>query len=171
MKIKNQKGISLIKVILIIIGLICFMLFINEMTAPKTGIGSYEEEKAEYEIAKLNSDLASLRYAISLSELKTLENSKYGYSTLDKSDFDGMGQYVQSLDSQNQWFGDSYSTFYGKILDTSTQEVTQISDGNYIATFTLIKDNTQKSNIIDIKYSFEIGSIPDGAKIFINKEQ
>lgn len=162
--LKNQKGISLIKVILIIIALICFMLFINEMTTPKTGIGSYKEETAKSALAKFNYYLSDLRYAISLSNLKKLENSRYGYSTLPLSTFNGIGQYVQSLDSQNQWFSNSNSTFYGKMLDTSTQEVTQLSDGNYIATFT-INTNTSK-----LTYTFEIGSLADGNEIFISNE-
>lgn len=161
MKIKNQKGISLIKVILIIIGLISLMLFINEMTTPETGIGSYEEETAKSELATFKYYLSDLRYAISLSNLKKLENPRYGYSTLSLSTFDGIGQYIQNLDSQNQWFGNSNMTFYGKMLDTSTQEVTQISDGNYIATFNMNKDT------LELTYTFVTGNITDGNEIFI----
>ena len=168
MNFKSQKGVTLWRIVIIICVIIIGIQVIRtliDFTAPNNGIGSAAKEEAEYKVAQFEADLANLRYAIAQSELKQLENPRYGYSTISQTLFDRIGQYVKELDRQNDWFGNLNSSFTGIMVDTSSQEVTQLSDGNYIATFVTKKNG---STTILVSYTFKAGNIGNGAKILIN---
>lgn len=111
---------------------------------------------SKYELtASEGVSLATLRTAISQSKLD-------GTGTLSTENFNTLGRLVKNANSSNQWFNGSSTTYYVKTSDTSTQEITYISDGNYIAKFTIEIENPEsftKKKTYLVDYSFEEGTI------------
>ena len=81
----NQKGISLIKAIIIIAVIILAIIFVVQMSKPRNGIGTLKEETEEWERTKDNLDKATQKrqeaednYYKSLQDLRDAEEkSKY----------------------------------------------------------------------------------------------
>lgn len=80
--LKNQKGISLMKLVVIIAIIIVAIIFIVEMSKPRNGIKSIEEETKEWENAQENMNKAleksrdaQDKYYNSMSTLKELEEN------------------------------------------------------------------------------------------------
>ena len=140
---KNQKGISLI-IIIIIIALILFFIFMMSGSSSK-----YELTATE------GVSWATLRTAISQSAVD-------GTGTLSTENFNTLGKLVKNANSSNQWFSGNKAIYYGKITDTSNQLITILSDGNYIAKFTVEIENPEsftKKKTYLVDYSFEEGTI------------
>lgn len=102
---------------------------------------------------------ASLRVAISQSVVD-------GSGEMTSEDFDILGEIVKNQKSSNQWFGGHKAFFTGKIIDTSDYEITVITDGTYVARFTIENDGNDYK-LID--YKFEIAIIENGATFFVKE--
>ncbi|MGN1326700.1 MAG: hypothetical protein ACI4VQ_01245 [Clostridia bacterium] len=149
---RNQKGISLIKLI-IIIAVILFVLFLLF-----GGSSKYELSVADGEQVAL----ASLRTAIAQSRVD-------GSGTLSTENFNTLKKIVKNANSNNQWFSENKTIYYGKTADTSSQEITYISDGTYVAKFTIEIENPNSftnKKLFLVDYSFEEGTI-QGASFII----
>ena len=140
---KNQKGISLITII-IIIAIILFFIFIMSGSSSKYELTANE--------------------AVSLATLRTavFQSAVDGTGTLTTEHFNTLGKLVKNANSTNQWFSGNKAIYYGKATDTSNQEITILSDGDYIAKFTVEIENpesfTNKKTYL-VNYSFEEGTI------------
>lgn len=125
---KNQKGFSLTKLLIIIVLIIGF-IFISS------------DSKPGYELSVSNREeiaIAGLRLAI-------IQSSLDGSGAMTHDDFNTLGKIVKNANSSNQWFGSYNVIYYGKTADTSDKQVTIVSDGNYVATFTTIEQQEGKS--------------------------
>ena len=72
---KNQKGISLIKVIIIVAIIILGIIFIVKMSEPQDGIGTVKEEQEKYNKTLQNKEKADKQYQDALENaIKTKEN-------------------------------------------------------------------------------------------------
>ena len=139
---RNQKGITLIAIIIIIaIIILCIIIFSN--TKP-----GYELNIANKECLALS----ELRLAIAKAHL-----NGSGFITTDE--FNTLGKIVKNADSNNEWFSSNQGILYGDTYDTSDQDVTVISDGIYVATFTTKEKSTGPSlgdiETYLIEYTFE----------------
>ncbi len=134
---KNQKGISLIKLIIIVVIIIGVMIFIvansqgNVMTDIEWG---YIPSPEYYE----------LRLAVTTSEL-------YGSGTgkLSLESFNTLGRDVKK--AKGQWFKDSDVNFYALILDDETGEMVTLTDGIHVAVFMFEEGN----NYVDYVFADE----------------
>lgn len=74
-KMKNQNGISLIKVIIIVAIIILGVIFIVKMSEPQDGIGTVSEEQEKYNKTLQNKEKADKQYQDALENaIKTKEN-------------------------------------------------------------------------------------------------
>ena len=74
-KMKNQNGISLIKVIIIVAIIILGVIFIVKMSEPQDGIGTVNEEQEKYNKTLQNEEKADKQYQDALENaIKTKEN-------------------------------------------------------------------------------------------------
>ncbi len=74
-KMKNQNGISLIKVIIIVAIIILGVIFIVKMSEPQDGIGTVNEEQEKYNKTLQNKEKADKQYQDALENaIKTKEN-------------------------------------------------------------------------------------------------
>lgn len=141
-KFKSQKGIS-IKTLVIIVAVIIvlFFIFFNSK-------GGYKLS-SEYSIA-----YAGLNRAISQSTVD-------GTGIIERQSFNKLGTLVKNYKSSSQWFGGSKSIYSGKITTTSDGVITQVTDGTYVATFTMKYEipNNKMSDYILVDYTFENKSI------------
>lgn len=140
---KNQKGISLIAIIIIIAIIIVGIIIFSSNSKP-----GYELNVANKEALALS----ELRLAIAKGRL-----NGSGFITTDE--FSTLGKIVKNADSNNQWFSSNQGILYGDTYDTSDQYVTVISDGTYVATFTT-KEKSTGPSLGDIEtylidYTFE----------------
>lgn len=141
---KNEKGISLIVVILIV-AIILFFIIVS------TGNSKYELSVADGEQVAV----ASLRTAIAQSRVD-------GSGVLSNENFNSLKKLVKNADSNNQWFSENKTIYYGKTADTSNQEITYISDGTYVAKFIIEIENANsytKKKLFLVNYTFEEGTI------------
>lgn len=117
---KNQKGISLIKLIIIvgivIVGII--LIFCSDKSSTKIKWG-YIASSEYYE----------LRLAATTSE--AFGNGK---GTLLQTSFNTLGKDIKK--AKGKWFKNSNVNFKASILDTGNTEITTLSDGEHTATFT-----------------------------------
>lgn len=81
--IKNQKGISLMKLILIVVAVILVIIFIVKMSEPQDGIGTVEEEQEKYNKILQEKENADKKYQDALKNAvesqKRLEQLEKGY--------------------------------------------------------------------------------------------
>lgn len=140
--LKNQKGISLVKVIIIIAIIIVGIIIIVSMNS-----------KAGYEMdVKSGENVAytRLRLAIANSNLD-------GSGTLSSEDYNKLGKMAKNADSSNQWFSQTGRVaLYGGIADKDGYECTWVSDGTHCAIFYAKKeDNTYYLT----NYSFNVDDV------------
>lgn len=139
MKLKNQNGVSLMKVIIIVAVIILGIIIISAITS-----------KPGYELSVEKSEpvaYTNLRYSIAQAAA-----SSGGASTLKSEYIDTLGKLVKSVDSSNQWFSSNSGVFYGGTADTSDYQYTWISNGTYCATF-CIKQEGNTYYLCDFKFS------------------
>lgn len=118
---KSQKGIGLIKliiVIVIIIGVIIFIVANNQGNVMTDIEWGYMPSPEYYE----------LRLAATTSE--TLGS---GTGTLSLESFNTLGKDVK--DAKGKWFKNSNVNFRALILDGDTGEMTTLTDGEHVAIF------------------------------------
>lgn len=135
---ENQNGIALKTLIIIIAIVIVFLCFIF------SGSSGYKLNN-EYSLAYSHLNLAITKSALD------------GTGTIEREYFNKLGTLVKKYKSSSQWFGGYNSIYYGKITNTSDGIITQVSDGTYVATFTIKykTPNNQMSDYILVDYSFE----------------
>lgn len=142
--LKNQKGISLLKLILIIVIIIIAIGFISSFT-----------KQPGYKLDKSNGEaVAYTRLRLSIANARVADNLS---STLSKEDFDKLEEIVENADSSYNWFADSSSKIFifanyatDDVLvdygipaeDVDEFEITWVSDGTYCAVFTMRKVDT-----------------------------
>lgn len=72
---KNQKGISLIKVVIIVAIIIVGIIFVVKMSEPQDGIGSVQEEQEKYNKTLQEKEKADKQYQDALQNaIKSKEN-------------------------------------------------------------------------------------------------
>ena len=62
-----------------------------------------------------------------------------GTGTIIRTEFDNVGKMLKNIDTKNQWFSGAI-TYYGLYTKTSDGFITQVTDGNDVATFTMEYD-------------------------------
>ena len=132
---KNQKGISLITLIIfiaIIIGVIIFIIANNQGNVMTDIEWGYMPSTEYYE----------LRLAVTTSE--TLGNG-----TLSLASFNTLGKDVKK--ANGKWFKKSNVNFRGKILDSDTGEMVTLTDGENVAIFMFDNGN----NYVDYVFADE----------------
>jgi len=124
---KNQKGISLIKLIIfavIIIGVIVFIVANNQGNVMTDIEWGYMPSPEYYE----------LRLAATTSE--TLGSGK---GTLSLASFNTLGKDVKK--ANGKWFKNSNVNFRALILDDETGEMVTLTDGKHVAVFMFEEGN------------------------------
>lgn len=118
---KNQKGISLITLILIIVIIIGVIIFIvaNNQGKTMTDIEWGYMPSSEY---------YELRLAATTSEV-----SGAGSGTLSLASFNTLGKDVKN--AGGKWFKNSNVNFKTKILDADDTETVTLTDGEHVAIF------------------------------------
>ena len=118
---KNQKGISLITLILIIVTIIGVIIFIvaNNQGKTMTNIEWGYMPSSEY---------YELRLAATTSEV-----SGAGSGTLTLASFNTLGKDVKN--AGGKWFKNSNVNFKTKILDADDTETVTLTDGEHVAIF------------------------------------
>lgn len=96
----------------------------------------------------------SLRYAIAQSNYD-------GSGEISQEKFNVLGNMVKKFNSSAEWFSNSSYRFSGKIVDTSEKQITVITDGEYVATFTIENDG---DNYYLLEYTFENKKVSNCAK-------
>lgn len=80
---KNQKGISLIKVVIIVAIIIVGIIFVVKMSEPQDGIGSVQEEQEKYNKTLQEKENADKQYQDALEDAikskEKLEKLEKGY--------------------------------------------------------------------------------------------
>lgn len=147
--LNNEKGISLIKLLIIVAIIIVLIIIIASNSKPGYELSVENKEAVAY---------TSLRYAIAEGKVK-------GSSTLSSQYIDILGKMVKNADSNNQWFANNNGVFYGGSADNSDYEICWISDGTYCATF-MVKKEPTKYYLCD--YHFSVQNV-DGCTIFVEK--
>lgn len=72
---KNQKGISLVKVVIIVAIIIVGIIFVVKMSEPQDGIGSVQEEQEKYNKTLQEKEKADKQYQDALQNaIKSKEN-------------------------------------------------------------------------------------------------
>lgn len=116
---KNQKGISLITLIIfavIIIGVIIFIVANNQGNVMTNIEWGYMPSTEYYEL-----------------RVAALESQLYGSGTLSKSSFETLGRDIKK--AKGKWFKNSNVNFKTKILDDDTGEMVTLTDGKHVAVF------------------------------------
>lgn len=73
--LKNQKGISLIKLVIIVAIIIVGIIFVVKMSEPQDGIGSVQEEQEKYNKTLQEKEKADRQYQDALQNaIKSKEN-------------------------------------------------------------------------------------------------
>ena len=124
---KNQKGIALIYLILIIaiiIGVIIFIV-LNNQGKVTTNINWGNFSSVEY---------YELRLAATTSEV-----NGYGSGTLSLASFNTLGRDVKK--AGGKWFKDSSLNFSSFILDDDSGEGVSLTDGEHVVVFIRAKGN------------------------------
>ena len=117
-QMKNEKGITLAKLIIIIGIVIVGIILISNNSKSSTKIEwGYMPSPEYYE----------LRVAV-------LDSQLYGSGTLSESSFNTLGKDVKK--ANGKWFKNSNVNFKASILDNGNTEITTLSDGEHTATFT-----------------------------------
>lgn len=122
--LKNEKGIAL-KTIIIIVAIIVVGIIIISVNS-KLG---YELSISDREAVAYT----SLRSAIATSKVD-------GSGTMSKELFAILGKIAKNADNSNQWFANNSGAFYGNTADTSEYQVTWVSNGTYCAVFYVKQD-------------------------------
>lgn len=112
--------------------------------------------------------LCTVRLAIGESQFGKLQQPVYGYNLISKKNFKILGKIVKNADSQNEWFSNINTKYMALVQNTSNKQITQISNGNYVATFIVGEEN---SNKVLLQYKFEVGNISGGAPIFVTNKK
>lgn len=126
-KLKSQKGITIVKLVLIIfavIVLICVVDFIWVKVFGKENVPDYIRN-GHYITNDVNNDESSAYVA--------LRNSVSTGVSLKYMDFIRVRNFVKKLNMSNEWFSRETGTFYGKIEDNDGFRITKICDGEYCA--------------------------------------
>lgn len=84
--------------------------------------------------------------------------------TMTNTDFNTIKSMVKNQDSNNQWFSSNLSTCVGKIIDTTDNQITVITDGTYVAKFTV---KTDEWDYYLVDYTFEVATINNGSQFTI----
>lgn len=79
---KNQKGISLIKVVIVVAIIIVGIIFVVKMSEPQDGIGSVQEEQEKYNKTLQEKEKADKQYQ---DALQNAVKSKENLEKLEKS--------------------------------------------------------------------------------------
>lgn len=79
---KNQKGISLIKVVIVVAIIIVGIIFVVKMPEPQDGIGSVQEEQEKYNKTLQEKEKADKQYQ---DALQNAVKSKENLEKLEKS--------------------------------------------------------------------------------------
>lgn len=147
--LKNQKGIALKTIVIIVAIVIVGIVIISANSKPGYELSVSDKEAVAY---------TSLRYAISKSAVD-------GGGTITSEQFNTLGKIAKNADSSNQWFSSDSGVFYGKTADTSDYQVTWISNGTYCAIFYVKQDvNTYYLT----SYSFSADDVK-GYTIFVGE--
>lgn len=117
---KNQRGISLIKLIIIVGIVIVGIILISSRSKSSTKIEWGYMPSSEY---------YELRLAATQSEVYGS-----GKGTLSITSFNTLGKDIKK--AKGKWFKDSSVNFKASILDSGKTEITTLSDGEHTATFT-----------------------------------
>lgn len=115
---RNEKGISLIPLI-IIIAIVVGIIFIFNSSKSSTEIKWGYMPSTEY---------YELRLAATTSEV-----NGSGKGTLSLASFNTLGKDVKK--AKGKWFKNSNVNFKASVLDKDNMEITTLSDGEYTATF------------------------------------
>lgn len=130
---KNEKGISLIKIIIIVaIVIIAIVIFASNQGKVTTNIKWDDIPSVEY---------YELRLAATKSEV-----SGYGSGTLSQASFNTLGKAVKK--AGGKWFKDSNINFSSFILDDDSGEGVSLTDGEHVAVFIRTNGND------DVGYMF-----------------
>ena len=124
---KNEKGITVIKLIIIAIIIIGVIIFIIANSQGKSMVNiewGYMPSLEYYE----------LRVAATTSEVYG-----YGSGTLSKSSFNTLGKDVKN--AGGKWFKNSDVSFKTQILDDASGEGVTLTDGEYVAIFLFVNGN------------------------------
>ncbi len=124
-QMKKERGITLIKLIIIaiiIIGVIIFIVANNQGNVMADIEWGYMPSPEYYE----------LRVAV-------LDSQLYGSGTLSESSFEALGKDVK--DAKGKWFKNSDANFRALILDGDTGEMTTLTDGEHVAIFLFTDGN------------------------------
>lgn len=120
---KNQKGITLIKLIIIVAIVIIGIILISNSSKSSTKIEWGYMPSTEY---------YELRVAVAQSNVDALDGS--GKGIFSKSSFNTLGKDVKK--AKGKWFKNSDVNFKASVLDNGNTEITTLSDGEHTATFT-----------------------------------
>lgn len=147
--LKNQKGISLIAIVVIVAIIIVGIIIISSNSKPGYEMDVKNKEALAY---------ARLRQAVANSRLN-------GSGTLSSEDYNILGKMVKNADSSNSWFSQTgKNAFYGNTGDKDGYEITWLSDGTHCAIFYAKKENdiyyltSYSYNVDDVKgYTIFVG--------------
>lgn len=139
--LKNQKGISLIAIVVIVAIIIIGISIISLNSKP-----GYEMDVKNMEALAY----ARLRQAIATSKVE-------GTGTLSSEDYNILEKMVKNADSNNQWFSQTGRVaLYGNIGDRDGYEVTWVSDGTHCAIF-YVKNEDDIYYLTN--YSFDVDDV------------
>ena len=104
--------------------------------------------------------LEALEFNLIYSSLRVAEiNSAIdGSGTLSPDDFNRLGELVQRLDTNNDWFANSSGTFYVSSSETANRRITTISDRTWTATIYTVHHGTvdpEQLSDVFLNYTFE----------------
>lgn len=116
---RNEKGISLITLIIIIAIVVVGIIFVFNSSKSSTEIKWGYMPSTEY---------YELRLAATTSEV-----NGSGKGTLSLASFNTLGKDVKK--AKGKWFKNSNVNFKASVLDKGNMEITTLSDGEYTATF------------------------------------
>lgn len=123
---RNQKGISLITIIIIVaIVIIAIFIFASNKGKVTTNIAWDDMPSVEY---------YELRLAATTSEV-----SGAGSGTLSQASFNTLGKAVKK--ANGKWFKNSNVNFKSFILDDASGEGVSLTDGEHVAVFIRTNDN------------------------------
>lgn len=142
---RNQKGVSLLKLIIVIVIIIIAVLVISSLTNNKLN----DEEGMAY---------ANLRWACSKTALGDIDN----IGTITREQFNTLGKIAK--EENGKWFSDVKKAIEVKISDKSdAEQIVAIKYGDYVATFTV---DHSKVDYYLLDYTFEKKQI-DGYLVMI----
>lgn len=120
---KSEKGITLVKLIIIVGIIIVGIIIFSNSNKSSTKIEWGYIPSVEY---------YELRLAATTSELYELNGT--GSGTLSLASFNTLGRDIKN--AGGKWFKDSNVNFKASVLDNGNMEITTLSDGEHTATFT-----------------------------------